>query len=299
MKKLALPLMVIAFVLLACSTTPAPSTKPPVTEPPVTEPLVTELPVTEPPVTEPPVTEPPVIEPPVTEPPTLTNVTCNELSLYLDPALASGYDCQIVPVSPYEMEMYPEHTELTLHGYPLVDKFFIPHISVYPVADYITLRPDFIPNWVAELQAILTSGSIPPYTSPFHSYLPFLPTFGAAEVFYAQAQVLPFTSGNGIRFLTEFAQYTAPVNNTDMFYTYQALTSDGLYWITAILPINHPMLPANADNPPGGVSWEDFSANFDPYILDMVNQLNSQPLDSYTPTITALDALVSSIMITP
>lgn len=289
MKKLALPLLAIAFVMLACSISPAPSTKPPVTEPPATEP----------PVTEPPVTEPPVTEPPVTVPPILTNVTCNELSLYLDPALASGYACQVVPVSPYEMEMYPEHTELTLQGYPLAGKFFEPHISIYSVADYTTLRPDFIPNWVVELQAILTSGSIPPYTSPFHSYLPFLPTFGAAEAFYAQAQVLPFTNGNGIRFLTEFAQYTVPVNNTDLFYTYQGLTSDGLYWISAILPINHPMLPGSADPLPGGVSFEDFANNYDPYILDMVNQLNSQSPGSYTPTITALDVLVSSITITP
>lgn len=280
MKKLAFPLLMLVFALLACNITPAPTTEPPVTEPPVTEP---------------PVTEPPV----VTELPVMTNLTCNELSLYLDPALASGYDCQVVPESPYEMEMYPEHTELTLQGYPLADKFFDPHISIYSVAGYTTLRPDFIPNWVTELQAILASGSIPPYSSPFHSYLPFLPTFGAAEAFYAQAQVLPFVSGNGIRYLTEFAQYTVPVNNTDLFYTYQGLTSDGQYWISAILPINLAMLPASADPLPGGVSFEDFANNYDVYILGMVNQLNSQSPDSYTPTITALDVLVSSITITP
>ncbi|MBI4731578.1 MAG: hypothetical protein HY781_05525 [Chloroflexi bacterium] len=284
MKKLAFPLLILTFILLACNITPVPTT---------------ESPVTEPPVTEPPVTEPPVTEPPVTEPPVMTNLTCNELSLYLDPALASGYDCQVVPESPYEMEMYPEHTELSLQGYPLVDKFFEPHISIYSVSDYTILRPDFVPNRVAELQAILTSGSIPPYTSPFHSYLPFLPTFGAGEAFYAQAQVFPFMSGNGIRFLTEFAQYTVPVNNTDLFYTYQGLTSDGQYWVSVILPINHTMLPGSADPLPGGVSFEDFANNYDPYILDMVNQLNSQSPSSYTPTITALDALVSSITITP
>jgi hypothetical protein len=274
MKKLTLPLMVVAFILLACSITPAPPTKPPVTEPPVTE-------------------------PPVTEPPVITNVTCNELSLYLDPALAASYDCQFVPESPYEMEMYPAHTELTLHGYILADKFFIPHISVYPVAGYTALLPDVIPGRVAELQAIIASGSIPPFAISFTSALPFLPTFPAAQVFYAQEQVLPFMSGSGIRFMTEYAQYYAPVNNHDLFYTYQGLTSDGLNWVSAILPVNHPMLPANADNPPGGVSWEDFSNNYDPYITDMVFQLNTQPPDSYIPTLFALDALVSSITITP
>jgi hypothetical protein len=274
MKRLIFPLVIFAVLMFACNATPVPPTEPPLTPPPVTE-------------------------PPATEPPIMTNTTCNELSLYLDPALASSYTCETVPESPYEMEMYPEHTELTLLGYPLSGTFFEPHISIYSVAGYTALRPDFIPDSVAELQAILTSGSIPPYTSPFHSYLPFLPTFGAGEAFYAQALVLPFTSGNGVRYLTEFAQYSVPVNNTDLFYTYQALTGDGLYWVTAILPINHPMLPAGPDPLPGGVSFEDFSNNYDTYIVDMVNQLNAQSPDSYTPTITALDVLVGSITITP
>ncbi|MBI4731577.1 MAG: hypothetical protein HY781_05520 [Chloroflexi bacterium] len=274
MKKLALPLIVIAFVLLACNITPAPPTKPPVTEPPVTE-------------------------PPVTEPPVLTNVTCNELALYLDPTLAASYDCQTIPESPYEMEIYPEHTELTLHGYLLADKFFVPHISVYPVAGYTALLPDVIPGRVAELQAMIGGGSIPPFVASFSTALPFLPTFNAAQVFYAQEQILPFMSGSGIRFMTEYAQYFAPVNNHDLFYTYQGLTSDGLYWVSAILPINHPILPANADNPPGGVTWEEFSNNYEPYITDMVFQLNTQPPDSYIPTLIALDALVASITIHP
>ncbi len=277
MKKLALPLMIIAFVLLACSITPAPTTKPPVTEPPVTE--------------------PPVTEPPVTEPPVVTNVACNELSLYLDPALAASFDCQVVPESPSEMEIYPAHTELTFHGYLLADKF--PHISVYPIGDYAALLPDVIPGRVAELQSIIASGSIPPFAVSFSSTLPFLPTFNAAQVFYAQEQNLAFVNGSGIRFITEYAQYYAPANNHDLFYTYQGITSDGLYWISVILPINHPMLPANADNPPGGMTWEEFSNNYDPYITDMVFQLNTQPPDSYIPTLFALDALVSSIIVQP
>jgi hypothetical protein len=106
-------------------------------------------------------------------------------------------------------------------------------------------------------------------------------------------------SGGGIRYLAEYAQYTAPVNNNDLFYTYQGLTSDGQYWVAAILPINNPILPANADNPPGGLSWDDFSNNFEPYILDMVTQLNALPPESYIPTLTALDTLVASITVQP
>ena len=81
--------LLLCFLLCACTVAPHPSvtdeittapttgngtteittTEPPVTEPPATEPPATEPPVTEPPVTEPPATEPPATEPPVTEPP--------------------------------------------------------------------------------------------------------------------------------------------------------------------------------------------------------------------------------------
>jgi hypothetical protein len=229
-----------------------------------------------------------------TEPPVpVVNVTCNELSLYLDPALASSYTCETIPESGMEFEIYPEYTKLTLQGYPLLDKFFTPHISVFPVGRYTEMLPDSIPGRVAALQA-LTSGGL-----PGESGLPLLPGFNAAQTFNAQYQVLPFVSGSGIRFLTLYAQYYAPVNNHELFYTYQALTADDQYWVSAILPINNPILPANADNPPGGVSWEDFSNNYEPYIADMIVQLNTQPSEAYTPTLAALDALVASIIITP
>lgn len=260
MKQLAFPVLILAFILLACNLTPAPTTEPPgVTEPP----------------------------------PVVTNLTCNELSLYLDPALASGYDCQTIPESSMEFELYPQHTELTLQGYPLAGKFFEPRLSIYPVAQYTALLPDHIPSQVAALQTLLAGGATG------ETSLPFLPVFNAAQVFHAQYLVIPFVNGGGIRFLTEYAQYYAPVNNTDLFYTYQGLTADGQFWVSATLPVNLPGLPADAANPPGGVTWEEFSNTYTPYITDMIAQLNSQPAGAYTPSLAALDALVASITIVP
>ncbi|MBM3151465.1 MAG: hypothetical protein FJZ96_04550 [Chloroflexi bacterium] len=278
MKRTILSLTCLALVILACSFPPTatPTLPPPATEPPAG----TESPVE---------TVPPV---------PITNVTCNVLSLYLDPALASSYSCQIVPESAGEFEVYPTYTELTLVGYPLADKFFTPHISVYPIERYSELLPDLVPGRYMGLINLIALG-VPPFVASFTTSIPFLPNFNAAQVFYAREAVLPFGSGNGIRFMTEYAQYFAPVNNHDLFYTYQGATSDMLYWVSVILPINHPTLPANADNPPGGMTWEDFSNNYEPYITGMVSQLNMEAPDSYTPSITALDALVNSIVITP
>jgi len=282
MKRIIYPILALSIAMFACSASIPATLQPPV----VTEQsAMTETPiVTEPLI----VTEPPV----VTEHPVVTNVTCNELSLYLDPLLASGYNCETVPESPEGIEVNPQYTNLTLQGYVLSGKFFEPHISIFPVQRYDELLPDFVPGRVSDLQALIGGGAT-------GDSLPLLPSFNAGQVFHAQYRVFPFVSGGGIRYLTEYAQYYAPVNNNELFYTYQGLTGDGKYWVSAILPINNPILPANADNPPGGVSWDEFNNNFESYINDMTNQLNSQTSDSYTPSLVALDALVASITIQP
>jgi hypothetical protein len=228
-----------------------------------------------------------------TEPPEpVGNVSCNELSLHLDPALASGYNCETVPESSQGIEITPQYTNIILQGYILSGKFFQAHISIFPIQRYSELLPENVPLQVTNLQA-LTSGG------PTADTLPLLPIFNAAQEFHAQYQVLPFANGGGIRFITLYAQYYAPINNHDLFYTYQGLTTDGLYWVSAILPINNPILPDNGDTPPGGISQEQFAANYGSYITDLTSQLNSQTSDSYTPSLAALDALVSSINIQP
>jgi hypothetical protein len=286
MKRLVYPLIILSMLMFACtiSTTPIPpvATVPPVdTVPPV---------ATVPPVD----TVQPVdtVAPVATVPSVTTNVICNELSIYLDPALGSGYNCETVSASPEGIEIYPQYTKLTLQGYPLSGKFFEPSISVLPVQGYSDLLPDFVPGQVTNLHILIQGGAI-------GDTLPFLPIFNAAQVFHAQYMAFPFASGHGIRYLTEYAQFYDPVNNNDLFYTYQGLTSDDKYWVSAVLPINNPILPADAVTPPGGVSWEQFSSNFDTYIADMINQLNAQTSESYTPSLAALDALVTSITIQP
>jgi hypothetical protein len=285
MKRLVYSFAVLSILLFSCA---LPSTIIPTPPPLVSDtPLVTETPV----VTEPPVaTKAPTAAGPVIPAP---NVTCNELSLYLDPALAANTNCEIIPASSMEMDIHPQYTKLTLVDYPLQNKFFPATISVFPVQPYAVLMPDFLPGHVSDLQALIAGGS------PGTSSLPFLPIFNAAQTFHADFALVPFVNGGGIRFMTLYAQYAAPLNNQDLFYTYQGLTPDGQYWVSAILPINNVILPETSDPPPGGMTWEQFSANYDVYLPGMVAQLEAQLPDSFTPTLTALDALVSSISIQP
>jgi hypothetical protein len=215
------------------------------------------------------------------------------VALFLEPALASGYDCKTIPETSGEgFDVNPQYTELSFQGYPLSDRFFTPHIDVFPVQRFSELAPDAVNPDVATLQALIGGGAV-------GDSLPLLPIFNAGQEFHAQYKVLAFANGSGVCYLTQYAQYFAPINNHDMFYSYQGLTSDGKYWISAILPISNPILPASGDSPPNGQSWEDFGNNFTTYIADLITQLNSQPPENYSPTITMLDALVTSIRIQP
>ena len=236
MKRFVYIISILSILLFACtiSTTATPQA------------VASEVPTAGPPTATglPTATEPPV----ATEPPApQTNTTCNELALWLDPVLASGFSCQTVPEagSPDNpgFEVNPQYTELTLTGYVLSDRFFTPKISIYPVQRFSELLPDAIPQMVAALQVLIGGGPT------VNRGLPLLPNFNAGQEFFAQYKVISIGSGNGIRFLTQYSQYYDPVNNHELIYTFQGLTGDGKYWISAILPISNPILPADGNIP--------------------------------------------------
>jgi len=283
MKRLVYPLAILSILLFACNLSTT------VTPPAVTAaPVASEIPtVVE---TQTVAETPTATESPVSQ----ANVNCHELALFLDPALASGFNCQTVPeLSGGGPEVNPEYTELSLQGYTLSDRFFTPKIAVFSVQKYTGLVPDVVGPRVAVLQSLIGGGPVA------DSELPLLPVFEAEQEFHAQYQVIPFANGSGIRYLTEYAQNYDPINNHDMIYTFQGLTSDGKYWVSAILPISNPILPVDGTNPPNGQSWDDFGNNFAKYVADITAQLNAQAPKNYSPTITMLDALVTSIRIQP
>ncbi len=141
---------------------------------------------------------------------------------------------------------------------------------------------------VASLQTLLRS----PQEIPD---LPFLPLYNAAQVMHTHLQYLDFGTGHGLRYLTEFSQNFMPVNNYDLIYTYQGLTDDGKYYVAAVLPVNHPSLPA--DEEVTGNEPPEFTGAFGAYVANVVATLNAQAADSFTPDLTRLDAMMGSLEI--
>lgn len=129
------------------------------------------------------------------------------------------------------------------------------------------------------------------------SPLPLLPPSNALQMFRAQAEYLSFANGSGVRYLTQLAQGMGPINNQELFYTFQGLTDDGTQYVTLFYPVASPDLPASptAEN----VDYLAFQANWESYVMETVQTLNGQPAAAFLPDLALLDELVRSITITP
>lgn len=196
---------------------------------------------------------------------------------------------------------YPEHRLITIEGYPLVDKWWKPELKVYPVAEFLAMdENNFISGQMSKLQTILNDQAIPPTGS-----LPFVYAAGAAQAFRARASIINFQNGSGIGYFTEYAQYYVPVNNHDLVYTYQGITSDGAYWITATFPVTAPFLQSSPNDPAvpaDGIPMPDPGtapqAEVDAYYPAMVAKLEAASPDVFTPSLTCIISFIQTINIT-
>jgi hypothetical protein len=268
--QLLIALLTLSLLVSACSSTATPTTQP---DPTATlEPEATE----------------------VSQVPTATAVpaTSDSLNISLDTSgMATGFQTETVAAVPADnapyWEVLPEYTRLTLEGYPVTNHLMQPQLFIYPVAELLAVN-EGAGQVAASLQTLIQS----PQEIP---NLPFLPLFNAAQVMHAHVQYLDFQNGQGLRYLTTFAQGMAPINNYELIYTYQGLTSDGQYYVAAVLPIHHPSLPENGNIT--GNEPPEFTSDFPTYVANVVNALNPQAGNSFTPDLTQLDAMISSLEI--
>lgn len=194
-------------------------------------------------------------------------------------------------------EVIPEHTVFSFSGYALPATFHEARIHIYPVSDFAA--GGGAANTADLLRTLLDSGQLPAAGGGFEGQgIPFLPPFNAGQLLHTQVAFVNFQNGRGLRFLTEYAQYAAPVNNTDLFYTFQGLTDDGQTYVAAILPVAHPALPSDASQIPGG-DPDAFANNYETYANDMALQLAGYGAAEFTPNLALLDAMMATLLVNP
>jgi hypothetical protein len=191
-------------------------------------------------------------------------------------------------------DIAPTHLRFTLTDYPLQGKIHEPRIFVYPADEYAQSNPNAAEQ-IDRLKKILIGGT------PMLETLPTVPFFNAAAQIAANVKLIPFQNGSGVRSLTQYAQYAAPINNRELFYHFQGLSGDGKTYIVAILPISAPILPedekSEATIPEGGIPIPTDVGPNDVYYFSVTEKLTSLAPDTFTPSLSALDALIQSILV--
>lgn len=197
-------------------------------------------------------------------------------------------------VSP-SWELAPAHLQFKLTGYQLQNKFLEPTILVYPADEYAQLHASAA-DQIQRLKTLLDGAALS------KEVMPIVPAFNAGPIFAAHMQLIDFQSGRGVRMVTQYAQYPAPVNNHELFYHFQGLTRDGKYYIIAVLPVSSSVLAEDdkpdSPVPPGGVPAPANGPDA-AYYDAITRALDAMYPDSFNPSLFQLDTLIKSITVTP
>ncbi len=235
-----------------------------------------------------------------------TNTTYSPLTVTIPQSIASGASGMNLPRVDSDdaawWEKTPGHLQVSLDDYYLLQgKTHQPTIYVYPAAAYAELVPAAFES-IHRLQNYLYA----PNNVPALDQLPGVPFFNAQILFAAQIQPVSFQNGKGIRYISEYAQYPASANNTDLFYNFIGVTSDGEHYIVAIFPMTSPVLAetpdAGAPLPVRGIPYPYMAnpnANMGAYYIAITDLLNVQVPESFSPHLGELDRLIQSMWIAP
>ena len=172
-------------------------------------------------------------------------------------------------------------------------------VTIYDTAVFQTDIPggDSI---VSELQAMIDG-----------SKAPFIPTWGAAILIQAQTEKLAFQNGSGARAIVMRGQDGFFANNEAIVYNFHGLTADGRFYIDVEIPLDAPILlstydPLNNNNPnaipvpnPLPEDFFELSDAIRVYNIEAERQLDGLDTAVFTPSLTLLDALVASLLVTP
>lgn len=221
-------------------------------------------------------------------------VNFSGVSFSYNPILAAGISTEKLAASnpdTLSLDRLPEHVVLSLRGYPfLPDENPLPQVKVIPVEALESVNPEAAFE-IDELRDLLDRQP-PEIVAPDES-IPYIPLSNVRQVFQACVGYLSFKNGRGVRYVTQYSQDASPINNNAIFYTFQGLSQDGRYYISASFPISNGILPeANSV-----VVDDKFRDEYDSYVRAREVEMSSQPVTSFTPNLSLLDELVQSIAV--
>jgi hypothetical protein len=238
------------------------------------------------------------------------------LHLTYDTSLAQSVEARTVPAIPYSPDiMYPEshpaYAAFRFTGYQEGKPFQLPYpmqdaqVMVFQTQDFPGFGSDVPRNFASQQQALSEllqlEQDLGRCGTPLVGYdqaLPFLPWLNARQMFCSQPKVIDFRSGRGIRYLTHFTQDDGPVLESMLFYTFQGLSEDGKFYISAVFPVQAGIFPTQPpDCPKCGDPSYDPRPDWQAALAEQLAHLNNLPEDQFFPSLSVLDAMIQSIQI--
>jgi hypothetical protein len=243
----------------------------------------------------------------------------HRFTLTYDPSLAlwsEPWTTAAVPLGPEVMfaDSHPSYAQFRFLGlrggmvYQLPYPLRAAEVMVFRTADFTSYDQDLPTDFLGQQEALsgLLRDGLDPQAcahsmveveveTPF--LLPFLPWVHSKQLLCAQPLEIEFSGGRGIRYLTHFTPAPGPVLEGTVFYTFQGLTEDGQFYVSAVFPVMTGIFPIN---PP-----VDYPGCIDPatagdcaaLLAEGLAKLGAQPGSTFDPTLETLDALVRSIRI--
>jgi hypothetical protein len=232
-------------------------------------------------------------------------VTYKGVTLEFDSALSKEYLAETVPALPLEDTtakpdgVAPQHIVITLRDSYAVrlhrepsSMYVLPQISIFPTSDPSDPRFDeefpAVRQAVNDLDKLLgrRAGSVT-------ESIPFLPWADERQLFVGRKRLIRFRDGRGVLFLTQYDQEQSPINNRFLVYTFQGLTDDNLWYVSAVFPVAAQGLPASGRVDDGAA----FRAGYDDYVKQTTEMLNKLPVKKFTPDLTLLEEIFWSLKV--
>jgi heat shock protein HslJ len=236
---------------------------------------------------------------------TLNSVSFNGFSFNFDSSLATNVNISQFAGDAADLQQPggPEvrHTQFLLYSTTTSPESFLDAtgaIRVYQTADFATY-----PNAQTQLQQLQTLLTDRPDPASFMvvypngaTSLPFMPQMPASQVIRARVAYVNTPVMDGVSYITVYRQDVSPFVSSEFLYTFQGISADGLHYVSAIFRVNASAFPAEI---PADFDMDTFNATFNDYLVESVDMLNQGGVETFTPLLAPIEALIQSIGFAP
>ena len=185
-------------------------------------------------------------------------------------------------------QRFPSHSRYLIDGWPIDNFGQQPQILAFSARDYASV------NVLAQIEIDKLKQLLSDEQSLDNDLnLPFLPVQVQSKPFSAQPKLIPFQSGQGVRYLTWLPSVssTNSTSGSSLLYAWQGITADGRGVVSALFPIEVKR------------EFMQFTPPVEPNLQSLLEQwgketgaeLDQLPAEAFIPSLDKLDQIVASI----